>query len=75
MLLMVIVKYFPMLNDFHVLLLGLRSLYQVNDKSNVFFRAESNGFRRANPDSIASVFDTVTADYIVNVNDKSKAGL
>lgn len=49
--------------------------YQVNEKSNLFLRAEVNGFRRSNPDSVSSVFDMLTADYILKLNDKSKVGI
>jgi len=40
-------------------------------------RTEVNGFRSTNPNfkSVETVFDTVTADVIHEVNDKSKAGL
>lgn len=55
------------------LLLG----YNFNTKTCAFLRTEVNGFRSTNPNfrSVETIFDTVTADVIHQVDDKSKAGL
>ena len=51
--------------------------YQADDKTNVFLRAEVNGFRKNNFNiqDPASIWDSFTADVVRKIDDKSKAAV
>lgn len=51
--------------------------YHARDDTSVYLRADVNGFRQHNPElrRVDTIFDTVTADVIHTINNKSKAAL
>ena len=51
--------------------------YTHNSQHSVYFRAESDGYRKKNPtlEDPSSIFENVIVDYVNNIDDKSKAAL
>ena len=56
---------------------SLLMAYTHDSQHSVYFRAESDGYRKKNPslDDPSSVFETFTVDYVNNIDSKSKAAL
>lgn len=51
--------------------------YHANDNTSVYLRVDVNGFRQHNPvlKRIDTIWDTLTADVIHKINNKSKVAL